>query len=66
VQLIKSRLSSRPNSKFVPHVTLLYDRQVLAPTPINPVAWKVEEIVLVRSEVGATKYEKPGRWKLGG
>lgn len=65
VQLVKSRLSARPNNKFVPHVTLLYDKQILAPTAIDPVAWSVEEIVLVRSEVGATKYECPGRWKLG-
>ena len=65
VQLVKSRLASRPNNKFMPHVTLLYDKQILAPTPIDPVAWRVEEMVLVRSEVGATKYEKPGRWKLG-
>lgn len=66
VQLVKNRLSSRPNNRFVPHVTLLYDKQILAPTPIDPVVWKVEEIVLVRSEVGATKYERPGRWKFLG
>ena len=66
VQLVKNRLSSRPNNKFVPHVTLLYDKQILSPTPIDPVVWRVEEIVLVRSEVGATKYERPGHWKLGG
>jgi 2'-5' RNA ligase len=66
VQLVKSRLASRPNNKFVPHVTLLYDKQILAPMPIDPVIWRVEEMVLVRSEVGVTKYERPGRWKLGG
>ena len=65
-QLVKSRLASRPNNKFVPHVTLLYDKQTLTPTPIEPVIWRVEEIFLVRSEVGATRYERPGRWKLGG
>jgi 2'-5' RNA ligase len=66
VQLIKNRLARRPNIKFVPHVTLLYDKQILAPVPIDPVVWRVEEMVLVRSEVGATKYEHPGRWILGG
>lgn len=65
-QLVKSRLSSLPSNKFVPHVTLLYDKQILPPTPIDPVTWRAEEIVLARSEVGATKYERPGRWKLGG
>jgi 2'-5' RNA ligase len=66
VQLVKSRLASHPNNKFVPHVTLLYDKQILAPAPIDPVVWRAEELVLVRSEVGATNYEHPGRWKPGG
>ena len=65
MKLVLNRLSSRSNNKFVPHLTLLYDKQILSPTPIDPVVWRVEEIVLIRSEVGATKYERPGRWKLG-
>ena len=65
VQLVKSRLSSHPSNKFVPHATLLYDKQIVSPTPIDSVIWRVEEMILVRSEVGATKYERPGRWKLG-
>lgn len=64
-KLVQNRLASRPNNKFVPHVTLLYDRQLLSPTSVAPVTWKAEEIVLVRSEAGATKCERPGRWKLG-
>jgi 2'-5' RNA ligase len=66
VQLVKNRLSTVPNTKFVPHITLLYDKQNLAAQPIDSVAWKVEELVLVRSEVGATKYQRVSRWALGG
>jgi RNA 2',3'-cyclic 3'-phosphodiesterase len=47
--------------KFVPHLTLLYDKQELSPKPIEPVSWMVKEIVLVRSEVGLTKYHWLGR-----
>lgn len=65
IQLVRNRLAARPNNKFVPHITLLYDKQLLSSQLINPVIWAAEEIVLVRSEVGATKYERPGRWKLG-
>jgi RNA 2',3'-cyclic 3'-phosphodiesterase len=54
-----------PTSKFVPHLTLLYDKQEITPKPIEPVSWMVKEIILVRSEVGATKYRLLGRWGLG-
>ena len=65
-QLVKHRLSARPNNKFVPHVTLLYDDNIFAPAPTNPLTWKVGEIVLVRSEVGATKYKRTAHWALNG
>jgi 2'-5' RNA ligase len=53
-------------STFVPHLTLLYDRKRLACIPVEPVCWTVKEIVLVNSEVGATKYHPLGRWEFGG
>ncbi len=52
--------------KFVPHLTLLYDRQELTPKPVEPVCWTAKEIVFVCSEVGATKYHWLGRWAFGG
>ena len=51
--------------KFKPHLTLLYDKQSLVEEPVEAVSWRIEEIVLVRSEVGATKYQRLGAWKLG-
>lgn len=56
----------RSTSKFNPHVTLLYDQQELVSKPIEPVYWTVRKIVLVLSEVGATKYHRLGSWALGG
>jgi RNA 2',3'-cyclic 3'-phosphodiesterase len=55
---------SSATHKFIPHLTLLYDRLELAPEPVGPVFWTVKEIVLVRSEVGATKYDWLGQWKF--
>jgi RNA 2',3'-cyclic 3'-phosphodiesterase len=57
--------SPLPVSRFTPHVTLLYDRQELAPAAVEPVFWTVKEICFVRSEVGATKYDRLGQWELG-
>ena len=57
---------TRPTPKLNPHVTLLYDRQELVSHPIEPVYWTVKEIVLVASEVGATKYHRLGCWPLSG
>ena len=51
--------------KFKPHLTLLYDKQSLVEEPVETVSWRIREIVLVRSEVGATKYQRLGAWKLG-
>lgn len=51
--------------KFTPHVTVLYDKQELAPEPIETMFWTVKEIVLVLSEVGATKYHRLRSWVLG-
>ena len=62
----KYRRRSSGNLKFNPHITLLYDRQGIPEKPIDPVSWRVDEIVLVCSEVGATKYDRLGSWKLGG
>jgi 2'-5' RNA ligase len=50
--------------KFHPHLTLLYDKQSSIKASVNPVTWTAEEIVLVCSEVGRTKYHRLGAWKL--
>ena len=55
----------RSTSQFMPHLILLYDKQELAPKPVEPVSWMVKEVVLIRSEVGLTKYHWLGCWALG-
>jgi 2'-5' RNA ligase len=59
-------LKPPPASKLSPHLTLLYDEREFHTTPIAPISFMVNEIALVLSEVGATKYHPQGRWQLTG
>lgn len=64
VEFAKLGSSTLKAPKFVPHLTLLYDEQELAPQSVDPVCWIVKEIALVLSEVGATKYHWLKSWPL--
>lgn len=61
-EFAKIGFSTSAKPKFEPHLTILYDQQELTPEPIAPVCWQVKEIVLVLSEIGATKYHRLGCW----
>jgi 2'-5' RNA ligase len=50
---------------FTPHMTLLYDRQLVLPRRVDPVSWKVNEFALIHSYVGQSRYEILGSWRLG-
>ncbi|WP_189644633.1 RNA 2',3'-cyclic phosphodiesterase [Luteimonas gilva] len=56
----------RVSHGFEPHLTLMYDERSLAPRPINPISWRADEFVLVRSPIGKGEYEPLGRWPLRG
>ncbi|KRD79462.1 RNA 2',3'-cyclic phosphodiesterase [Lysobacter sp. Root983] len=51
-----------------PHVTILRDAErALAPTPIEPIAWRVDRFVLVHSLLaaqGQSRYDILGEWPL--
>lgn len=49
---------------FTPHMTLTYDRKVVAEHAIEPVRWTAREFVLIRSHVGKGIYDLLGRWPL--
>jgi RNA 2',3'-cyclic 3'-phosphodiesterase len=60
------RASGCPVEKsFTPHMTLLYDRQLVPERRVNPVSWRVNEFVLIHSFVGLSHYEILGSWRLG-
>ena len=63
-ELAKRKLASRGDFKFVPHVTLLYDRQSVPEQPVSPVTWRAHEVVLVLSHLGETRYEQLRCWAL--
>lgn len=63
-ELAKRKLASRGDFKFVPHVTMLYDQQSVPEQPVSPIAWRANEVVLVLSHLGETRYERIRYWAL--
>ncbi|MGN6740009.1 RNA 2',3'-cyclic phosphodiesterase [Dyella sp.] len=61
------RLGGRIERSFAPHVTLAYGlRDLPAPIAVAPIAWPVDRVVLLHSEVGSSNYETLGSWRLPG
>ncbi len=58
-------VGSKPNPRFTPHMTLLYDRRRMPVQPVQPLRWFVREFVLIRSFLGQSRYQLEGRWQLG-
>lgn len=54
----------RVKRTFSPHMTLTYDKHVVAEHAIEPVRWRAHEFVLIRSHVGKGIYDVLGRWAL--
>jgi 2'-5' RNA ligase len=49
---------------FTPHVTLLYDRGLVAEEPVEPVTWTVGGFTLIHSLLGRTEHVPLARWTL--
>ncbi|WP_157219993.1 2'-5' RNA ligase family protein [Flavisphingomonas formosensis] len=50
--------------RFCPHLTLLYNGPRLD-IPIDPIGWRADELLFIRSHVGQTRHEVIGSWTLG-
>ena len=50
--------------RITPHMTMSYRGKRIAETAIDPVRWRVHELVLIDSYVGAHRHEVLGRWAL--
>ncbi len=49
-----------------PHVTLAYGEGFAGERPLaDPIAWRIDEVVLIDSLQGQTRHDILGRWKLG-
>lgn len=60
----KVGLGRRVDVRFTPHVTLLYDSRLVAEQPVAPIHWIADELVLVHSLLGQTRYVPLARWTL--
>jgi 2'-5' RNA ligase len=49
-----------------PHMTLSYDRRIVAEEPIDPIRWEVRDFVLVHSVKGEGWHDQLGQWPLSG
>lgn len=62
---LSAALCMKHTRRFVPHVTLLRDKQRLLPSmPIEPIEWTVTEFVLAHSLLGRTTHRVLARFPL--
>lgn len=66
VAMARAGLGRRVEVHFTPHVTLLYDDKRVAEQAIEPIRWKVGELVLVHSLLGQTVHRTLASWPLRG
>ncbi len=50
--------------RITPHMTMSYRGKRIAETAIEPVRWRLHELVLIDSHVGAHRHDVIGRWPL--
>lgn len=64
LSLARAGLGVKTNATFTPHVTMLYDEQLVHERPVEPVRWTAHEFVLVHSLLDRTQHIPLGRWPL--
>lgn len=52
------------DKSFTPHVTLLYDKRLIAEEPVAPVVWMVNRFALIHSLLGRTEHIPLAQWTL--
>ncbi len=60
------REMGKPAGHFTPHVTLLYDDAVVKEEYVEPVCWRVNEIVLLKAIMNRKTFQELGRWAFEG
>ena len=50
--------------RFNPHVSLLYCKEHVPREPIEPIRWRVDELVLIDSLLGRSQHVDLGQWPL--
>ncbi|KQY29795.1 2'-5' RNA ligase [Caulobacter sp. Root487D2Y] len=62
--MARAGLGKLADKSFTPHVTMLYDRQLVAEQATAPVRWTVGGFTLVHSLLGRTEHVALGNWTL--
>lgn len=65
-RLALARRASLRRRSFSPHVTMVYRDGRAFTRLTDPVRWTADELVLIHSEVGASRHHVLGRWPLLG
>ena len=55
----------RPQPSSTPHMTMLYDPQLVAEHPIQPISWTATRFALILSHVGLGHHQWIKEWNLG-
>ena len=63
-RLLRESAVQKPDPRFVPHVTLLYDPIAIDEHAIEPVVWQPREFRLVHSLLGRTEHRVLARWPI--
>ncbi len=62
--MARTGLARLVDKNFTPHVTMLYDRSLVAEEPVAPVRWTVGGFTLIHSLLGRTEHVSLGSWTL--
>lgn len=58
------RSGLHPKQSSTPHMTMLYDQQVVPEHPIEPICWTASRFALILSHQGLGHHEWLGHWQL--
>ena len=62
--LARAELAPRPDWRFSPHLTLRYGGRQRIDEAVPEIGWRVAELVLIDSVLGANRHETLARWPL--
>jgi 2'-5' RNA ligase len=62
--MARAGLGKLVDRSFTPHVTMLYDRRLVAEQALPPIRWTVDGFTLVHSLLGRTEHIPLARWAL--
>lgn len=62
--MARTGLGKLVDKSFTPHVTMLYDKRLVAEQAITPIRWTVSGFTLIHSLLGRTEHIPLARWTL--